>query len=137
MVDRLRERAASEGLANVSVEVMDCQALDLPDAPRDVVTCNFGAMFFPRAQAGFNEMCRVLRPGGTAIVTTWTAPPNQGLVRLMRAAMASAIDGFEPPKILPNNPVHPSRATRRRPHQSRLRPRRRPYHHRTLDVRQA
>ena len=70
MVERLRERAASEGLANITAEVMDCQSLDLPDASRDVVTCNFGAMFFPRAQAGFNERCRVLRPGGTAIVTT-------------------------------------------------------------------
>ena len=95
MVQRLEERLAGEGLTDVRAAVMDGQALDLPDGSRDVVTCNFGIMFFPDPKAGFNEMCRVLRPGGTALVTTWGPPERMELADLITASIKAAIPDFE------------------------------------------
>jgi ubiquinone/menaquinone biosynthesis C-methylase UbiE len=95
MADRLRERVAAEGLLNVRVEVMDGQALDVPDAFQDVVTCNFGVIFFPDHAAGFSEFSRVLRPGGTALITTWGSPDRVALFPLIRAAVQEAVPDFQ------------------------------------------
>lgn len=48
-------------------------ALDLPfgDAEFDVVVCQFGVMFFPDKQQGFQEALRVLRPGGHFLFNVW------------------------------------------------------------------
>ncbi|MDP9182223.1 MAG: methyltransferase domain-containing protein [Actinomycetota bacterium] len=50
-------------------------ALDLPfdDASFDAVACGFGAMFFPDRPRGFAEARRVLRPGGTLVLSVWDA----------------------------------------------------------------
>ena len=53
-------------------------------------------------------MHRVLRPGGTAIVTTWSAPQNQGLINLMRSSIVKVIPGFELPPFAASIPfTHP------------------------------
>ncbi|MDA0798521.1 MAG: class I SAM-dependent methyltransferase [Chloroflexi bacterium] len=95
MADRLRERVAAEGLPNVRVEVMDGQALDLPDASQDIVTCNFGVIFFPDHAAGFGEFSRVLRSGGTALITTWGSPDRVALFPLIMAAVQEAVPDFQ------------------------------------------
>lgn len=95
MADRLRERVSADGLANVGVEVMDGQALDLPDASQDVVACNFGVIFFPDHAAGFSEFSRVLRPGGTALITTWGSPTRVALFPLIMAAVQAAVPDFQ------------------------------------------
>ena len=48
-------------------------ALDLPfgDAEFDIVACQFGVMFFPDKQQGFQEALRVLRPGGHFLFNVW------------------------------------------------------------------
>lgn len=48
-------------------------ALDLPfdAAAFDVVACSFGVMFFPDKVAGLAQAHRVLRPGGTLLLTSW------------------------------------------------------------------
>ncbi len=58
-------------LAGVSYSQAD--ALDLPfqDEVFDVVTCQFGIMFFPDKAKGLGEMTRVLKPGGTLLVNVW------------------------------------------------------------------
>lgn len=59
--------------ANPPVEFMEATAesLDLADESMDVVVCQQGFQFFPDKPAAATELHRVLRRGGTMIVTTW------------------------------------------------------------------
>jgi ubiquinone/menaquinone biosynthesis C-methylase UbiE len=72
MVERLRRNAREAGLADLAAAVMDGQALALPDGSFDAAFSLFGLMFFPDRAAGFRELRRVLRPGGTAAVGVWS-----------------------------------------------------------------
>jgi ubiquinone/menaquinone biosynthesis C-methylase UbiE len=64
-------RVAAAGLVNVEAQVMDGQALDLPDADFDAVFSIFGVIMFPDWRKGLAEMARVTRPGGHGVVSTW------------------------------------------------------------------
>lgn len=66
-------RIAAHGLPNVKAQVMDGQALDLPDASFDSVYSIFGVIMFPDWRKGLAEMARVTRPGGRGVVATWQA----------------------------------------------------------------
>lgn len=56
---------------NVEFLVADSQNLPFPDNSFDCVFCQFGFMFLPERQKGFNEAWRVLKPGGQFIFVTW------------------------------------------------------------------
>ena len=60
------------------IEWMTANAQDLPfeDNSFDCVICQFGYMFLPDKQRGFNEACRVLRPGGQFLFNTWDKLEN-------------------------------------------------------------
>ncbi len=73
MIARLRQRAGEAGMANLTAEVMDGQALTLPDDSFDAAFSIFGLIFFPDRAAGFRELHRVVRPGGKAAVAAWSA----------------------------------------------------------------
>lgn len=64
-------RIAAAGLPNVAAEVMDGQALDLPDASFDIAFSIFGVILFPDWRKGLAEMARVTRPGGLGVLATW------------------------------------------------------------------
>lgn len=64
-------RIAAAGLPNVEAQVMDGQALALPDAGFDAVFSIFGVIMFPDWRKGLTEMARVTRPGGHGVVATW------------------------------------------------------------------
>lgn len=59
--------------ADENIEWKPADAIDLPFADQtfDVVTCQFGLMFFPDKQKGVNEAYRVLKPNGQYIVSVW------------------------------------------------------------------
>ncbi|MFJ3468878.1 class I SAM-dependent methyltransferase [Pseudomonas sp. NPDC090201] len=61
----------SAGLANVQAQVMDGQALDLPDASFDATFSIFGVIMFPDWRKGLAEMNRVTAIGGHGVVATW------------------------------------------------------------------
>ena len=64
-------RIAAAGLANIDTQVMDGQALTLPDASFDAVFSIFGVIMFPDWQKGLAEMARVTRAGGSGVVAAW------------------------------------------------------------------
>jgi phosphatidylethanolamine/phosphatidyl-N-methylethanolamine N-methyltransferase len=67
MVERVRQRAAGRGLA-VRAEVMDGQALRLPDESFDAVILHLIVAVIPDPAACLREAARVLKPSGRAVV---------------------------------------------------------------------
>jgi SAM-dependent methyltransferase len=63
------------------------EKLPFPDASFDVVTCQFGLMFFPDRVAALREMWRVLKPGGYLSLAVWDAvEPSPGYEELYAIA---------------------------------------------------
>jgi phosphatidylethanolamine/phosphatidyl-N-methylethanolamine N-methyltransferase len=85
MVARVRRRAAALGRA-VTAEVMDGQALPLPDATFDAVLLHLIVAVIPDPDACLREAARVLRPGGRAVVFDKFAP-DDGPPSLLRRAL--------------------------------------------------
>ncbi len=71
MIENLRARLAAPGAPTIDARVGDGQALPFGDATFDGAFSMFGLMFFPDRGAGFQELRRVLRPGGRAVVSSW------------------------------------------------------------------
>ena len=60
----------------------DALRLPLADASLDLVTIAFGFRNLANYQHGFEELQRVLRPGGLAAILEFSTPPNPLLARL-------------------------------------------------------
>ena len=60
----------------VDIAVMNGQDLKYNDSAFDIAVAFFSVMFFPNRAAGLQELVRVLRPGGKALVAGW-APAKQ------------------------------------------------------------
>jgi ubiquinone/menaquinone biosynthesis C-methylase UbiE len=71
LLERGRARVAAEGLP---VELLegDAEALPFGDASFDAVTSVFGCMFAPDHAKAAEELLRVVRPGGTIALASWT-----------------------------------------------------------------
>lgn len=72
MLAILRRRAAAPGLERIETHVANGQSLPFADDSFDAAFSMFGLMFFPDRDVGFRELRRVLRPGGRALVSSWT-----------------------------------------------------------------
>ena len=81
MVDDTARRARQAGLANIEVRRCDAEQLDAT-GPFDVALCSLGLMYVPSPPTAMSEMRRVLRSGGTAVVSTWGARRNCGWAEL-------------------------------------------------------
>jgi len=71
------------GEENINFKAEDIQQLSFADNTFDLVVCQFGMMFLPDKQQGFNEICRVLKPGGKLMCFTWDSTLNNPLFRLL------------------------------------------------------
>jgi len=72
---------------NTSIKIMDAQALDLPDASVDRVTCSLAMMLFSDPQQAAWEMHRVLRPGGYLSISVLASTPSLGLTMSIQDAI--------------------------------------------------
>jgi SAM-dependent methyltransferase len=98
MLARLRLNTAAAGLSNIEVHRADGQALPFPDESFDLAVSMFGLMFFPDRTKGFSELCRVLRPGGQALVSSWAPASRSPLMQTVMAALRSDdVPASEPP----------------------------------------
>ncbi|TCT07776.1 bifunctional demethylmenaquinone methyltransferase/2-methoxy-6-polyprenyl-1,4-benzoquinol methylase UbiE [Aquabacter spiritensis] len=69
MLEVGRARAAKAGLdGRVEFVEANAEALPFPDAHFDAVTIAFGIRNVPRIDVALRQMCRVLKPGGRALV---------------------------------------------------------------------
>ena len=70
MIAALRRRADEAGFDIDDARVGDGQALPWDDDRFDAAFSMAGLIFFPDRDAGFRELRRVLRPGGSAVVSS-------------------------------------------------------------------
>ena len=68
MLDEAKQRITD---ARVRWQAADAQALPFAANSFDVVACQFGLMFVPDKLLALREMKRVLRPGGTLLLSVW------------------------------------------------------------------
>ena len=92
MLARGRERAAEEGLTNVTFEQADAQVEPFADGRFDVVISRFGVMFFSDPVAAFANLARATRPGGRLALVVWQPFAGNEWVEVPRAALALGRD---------------------------------------------
>lgn len=98
MLSAARRRALELGLANVEHMIVDAAAIGLPSSSVDGVLCRWGIMLVPDSGAAAREACRVLRPGGRAVVAVWAEPDrNDWMTAAGRAALALGLLERPPP----------------------------------------
>jgi len=104
MIRLTREEAARRGV-DVSLRVMDAEALDFPDASFDRVLCGFGIMFFPQLDRALGEFRRVLKPDGRVTLSTWRVSQGHDLAAtlaglgLMQLGEVSALNFNTPERL--------------------------------------
>jgi len=87
MISQLEAQKSALEWNTVESRVLDAQSLEgMTDDSFDAIIMNFGIFALPNAEAGAREMLRVLKPGGTTIVTTWKSAGSVDL--LVRAVHA-------------------------------------------------
>ncbi|MFZ9387261.1 MAG: class I SAM-dependent methyltransferase [Chitinophagaceae bacterium] len=82
---------------HVEFVVADSQDLPFPDNHFDCVICQFGFMFLPDRQKGFNEAWRVLKPGGQFIFVTWDKAENNITVHISQQTVIGYLEEAPPP----------------------------------------
>lgn len=102
MIARLRAQAEREGRAG-EIEAVVGDGMDLPFAASafDAAFSMFGLIFFPDRDRGLREIFRVLRPGGRALVSSWTPVARVPLMATMFAAVGSFVPQMSGPIRLP------------------------------------
>jgi len=90
LIEVARERAAAEGVAATFV-LEELEALPFEDGSFDVALSVFGLIFAADASRAFDELMRVLRPGGRAHVSAWVpAGPIDAMIGEFGRALATA-----------------------------------------------
>ena len=99
LLERGRQRADAEGLADVTFQVADAEALPYPDASFDVVLSTFGVMFAPDHARAASEMMRVCRPAGRIGLANWTPAGFVGQLLRLVARHVPPPPGVESPLL--------------------------------------
>jgi SAM-dependent methyltransferase len=89
-----REQAARMGVSNASFRVGELTATGLPDASVDAVLCTDAIQFPDEPAVAYDEIRRVLKPGGRVALTCWE-PFDRADERLSpRIRRANLADGL-------------------------------------------
>ncbi len=99
MLSELERGIQSAELSNVEARQGDGQALPYADESFDVAVSMFGLMFFPDRAAGFGELFRTLRPGGSALVSSWAPTTDSPAMQILFGALRAADPSRPEPKF--------------------------------------
>lgn len=101
MLERARQLATEEDVANVEFVHGDAQVHPLGDARYDIALSRFGAMFFTDPVAAMTNIARALQPGGRLALVAWQELGRNEWMRALRSALAAGRTLPQPP---PNAP---------------------------------
>ena len=87
----------------VAWQQADAMSLPFDDASFDVVVCQFGSMFFPDKAVAFAQARRVLRPGGTFLLSVWDRIEDNEFADCVTTAVAGMFP-HDPPAFLARSP---------------------------------
>ncbi len=92
-------RVAQQKVHASNVEFVEADAQNLPfgDHCFDLVICQFGFMFLPDKQKGFNEAWRVLKPGGQFLFVTWDKAEHNITLHLSQQTILHHLKATPPP----------------------------------------
>lgn len=93
MIRRLQLRAGSVPAGAIETQVGDGMALPFADASFDAAFSMFGLMFFPDRGKGFQELGRVLKPKGCAVVSSWVPVERVPLLADIYGTLAGLLPG--------------------------------------------
>jgi SAM-dependent methyltransferase len=115
MLDKAREQAAAEGVANVSFVQGDAQVHPFERAAADVAISDTGCMFFGDPVAAFSNIGRGLRPGGQLALLAWRELEQNEWLTTVRGALALGRTLPTPPPDAPTpfSLADPERVTAR------------------------
>ncbi|MBP3943902.1 bifunctional demethylmenaquinone methyltransferase/2-methoxy-6-polyprenyl-1,4-benzoquinol methylase UbiE [Sphingobacteriaceae bacterium WQ 2009] len=72
-----KEKIAAKGLTDqFEVQLGDSEKLQFADETFDAVTVAFGVRNFENLEKGLSDICRVLKPGGRAVILEFSNPQN-------------------------------------------------------------
>ena len=71
MLDRARQRALAQGVANATFRLCDAQVERLSPKRHDVLISRFGMSFFADSLAAFRNLAASLRDGGRMVFVSW------------------------------------------------------------------
>ena len=95
MIDRFQARGREEGLSSAEGRVMDCHALDIPDASFEVGGSQFGVMQVPDQPRALRETVRVTKPGGRVFVTAYGSPAELEFLGFFIGALTASTRSFQ------------------------------------------
>ena len=135
LLELARTKAIQRNLGNIEFEVGDMLSMRFPVASFDAVVCVFGIFFVPDMARAVSELWSRVRPGGKLAITTWGPnffqPGSDAFWRSIKdvrpdlfksfnpwdrindpASLTKIFDeaGIAPPKIVPENRLHPIRS---------------------------
>ena len=82
-----KQNARIKGLDRLNFLQADAQTLPFSDRAFDVITCRFGAVYFPDVEKAMEEALRVLKPGGKVLLLAWGAEEQQERVVCIRRVL--------------------------------------------------
>jgi ubiquinone/menaquinone biosynthesis C-methylase UbiE len=85
MLDKAKARCAKAGLTNVAFRTGDAENLPFDNAEFDGVVTRLAIHHFAHPQRALDQMFRVLRPGGTAVIVDVVSSENDGESKLHNA----------------------------------------------------
>jgi SAM-dependent methyltransferase len=101
MLAYARERARTEGVANVDFLQADAQVHPFDEAAFDAAISAFGAMFFNDPIAAFSNLHRAMRPSGRLAMLAWRRLEENEWLTAIRGALAMGRDLPAPPAGAP------------------------------------
>lgn len=113
MIDRARELAAAEGLANTTFVHADAQVYPFDAESFDVVVSRTSAMFFADQVGAFTNIGRAMTRGGRLVLVSWQGPDRNEWLRSFVEALTLGAGLAPPPPGTPTPFAHadPERTT--------------------------